>query len=452
MSLAEKVSEFIQKNNLITPGETILAAVSGGPDSTALSLILHSLQKKLKTTVVIFHLDHMVRKNSYKDTIFVEELAEKLGAQFLTYRYDVAAYAKQKKLSLQEAAREVRYNLLADAANKTGAAKIATGHQANDQIETFFLRLLRGAALTGLKSIPVKRDAIIRPLLNISRREILDYLQEQNQPYLTDPSNIKPVYLRNRVRSQLLPVLESLNPTYQSVLLNNINLINEEEQLLELLSTELAENLITQEGNFTVIEAASFDGLAASLKRRLIRRAILNVKGDLRAIESKHIGQITENYSKFGFSLELPGDLLFYRDYKVLRIGRKEYFRPVKLIEHHLKIGRSIELKPTGSVIEASLSKKCESSAFIACLDYAKIEPPLKVRSRQAGDRFQPLGNKGSKKLQDYFVDNKVPKFSRDSIAVIEDKEKIIWVSGFTIDERAKIDKSTKEILKLELR
>ena len=452
MRLAEKVFEFIRKNNLITPGETILAAVSGGPDSTALAFLLNSLQKELKTTLVIFHLDHMVRKNSYKDTKFVEKLAQALEAEFLAYRYDVPAYAIQNKLSLQEAARKVRYNLLAEAAEKTGAAKIATGHQANDQVETFFLRLLRGAALTGLKSIPVKRGEIIRPLLSTSRKEILDFLKEQNQHFLTDPSNIKPIYLRNRVRKELVPVLESLNPAYQSVLLNNINLINEEEQLLELLSTELAENLIKEDGDFTVIEADSFEGLAASLKRRIIRQAILEVKGDLRTIESKHIGLIADNYYKFGFTLELPGDLLFYRDYKLLRFGRKENFKPVKLKSRLLKIGSSIKLKPDGSVLEASISKKCESSQFKACLDYAKIKLPLRVRSRQAGDRFEPLGSKGSKKLQDYFVDKKVPKFSRDTIAVIEDKEKIIWVSGFSIDERVKIDKSTKEILKLELR
>lgn len=448
----KKILNFIHNNKLINKDDSLLLAVSGGSDSIALLKILNSLKGELAIKVAVFHLDHQIRKNSYKDSQFVASVAKNTGVRFIGRKYDVASFAKKNKLSLQEAGRLVRYRLLQKEASKVGANKIATGHQANDQIETFFLRLLRGAALTGLQGIPIKRGNIIRPLLNMPREELIRYLNAIKTPFLSDPSNIKPIYLRNRVRNELLPIIQTLNPSYLTVLLKNINLLNEEEQLLDLLSSELSSHLLKKENDFIVIDKKGFSSLAAALKKRLTRDAINLTKGNLRQIESKHIELIIENYADFGFTLELPNNLLFYSDYKLLRFGFKKAFKPQKIELTSISAGQEKEVKPLGNLLGAKIVKQCDSSPLVACLDYAKIKPPLKVRSRKRGDRFQPLGLKGTKKLQDYFVDVKVPKFLRDSVVIVEDQEKIIWIAGYQIDNRAKTDRKTKIILRLELK
>lgn len=448
----KEVLDFSIKNNLLTEGDSVLTAVSGGPDSVALSLWLHSISNELNITISIFHLDHQVRKDSNKDSRFVADFAQRLGLQFFDFKHDVPAYAEKNDLSLQEAGRHLRYDLLSKTAAKISATKIATGHQANDQVETFFLRLLRGASLTGLQSIPLKRGNIIRPFLNTPKNDILAYLKSKKQRFLIDPSNIKPVYLRNRVRKELMPVLQQLNPSYLQVLANNIGLINEEEQMLDLIASELARTLLMRDEDFISLPTEEFAGLNGALKRRLIRQAIYYIKGDLRSIEQKHIQLIIDNYHDFGFTLELPKNLLFYVDYNYLRFGLSKAFKPVPIKKTSLKIGRSVELPEISSSIEAKIIKKCQSSQFVVCLDYDRIKPPLMVRGRQPGDYIKPLGMSGTKKLQDFFVDSKVPKFKRDSVAIVQDKEKIIWVAGFSIDDRVKVDNQTKRILRLRLR
>ncbi|TET54014.1 MAG: tRNA lysidine(34) synthetase TilS [Actinobacteria bacterium] len=451
LNLEQKILTFIEGNSLIKDGDKVILAVSGGPDSVSLTLVLNALRQNLNIKLYIFHLDHQVRADSKKDRAFVKKLAKKFDIEFFAFSRNVESFSKRNKLTLQEGARQIRYDLLFDLAKKINADKIATGHQANDQVETFFLRLLRGAALTGLQSIPLKRDSIIRPLLEISRNEILQYLKEQKQEFLTDPSNIKPIYLRNRVRNELIPVIKKLNPTYQSVLLSNISLITEEEQLLDLLAKEISEEFFEKNKESISIKLNEFIGLNKSLKRRLLREAILKVKGNLRGIEYKHLQLTLENIDHFGFTLELPDNLLIYRDYKDLVITLKSAFKAKPIKKQTFNPEEEIEVKPIDLLLKTKKVKKCQFSQFITCLDYGKIKPPLTVRGRKPGDRFQPLGIKGTKKLQDFFVDLKVPRHQRDSIAIVEDSEKIIWVVGFEIDERVKVDEKTKSILRIEI-
>ncbi len=424
-----------------------MLAVSGGTDSTAMTLALNELKDDLGINLALFHLDHQIRDDSYKDSLFVQKLAQKINAPYFNEKFAVKEYAQKNKKSIQVAARDIRYKLLQETAKNIKAEKIATAHQANDQIETFFIRLLRGAALAGLKSIPVRRENIVRPLLNVSREEINSYLKEKKQIFLTDPSNIKPIYLRNQVRSDLVPVIEKLNPSFIPVLTKNITLINDEEEFLDSFTTAVASQLIKMENHVASIDLKEFKGLNVAIKRRLLRLAINNVKGNLLDIEQKHVELIINNLV-FGFTLELPSGLVAYIDYVDIKIGNKEAFRPVNNIKQGLDL---LEIA-TLPAKEAKSRHSNLSSKLVVSLDYDKIIPPLMVRGRQDGDSFKPLGLKGTKKLQDFFVDNKVPKHSRNSVIIVTDQEKIVWVAGHQIDDRAKIDKNTKTILQLSLR
>ncbi len=452
ISLENDFGLRVSENDLLAAGDKILIAVSGGPDSVALTLLMDSVKKRFEIELAVFHLDHQIRKDSSKDTEFVRDLCNQYGIDFYSEKRDVQAYAKKKKKSIQDAARKIRYDLLDKTAKRIKADKIATGHQANDQVETFFLRLLRGASMSGLQSIPARRDNIVRPILEFSKKQILDYLKSKGQPYLTDPSNIKPVYFRNRVRNELLPVLEELNPAYISVLSKNIRLINEEEKFIKNLAADTSSKLIKKQNDIVEINLQDFSNLESALKRRVLRKAIFDTKGDLLRIEYKHIETVIKNYDQFGFTLELPGDILIYIDYESIKLGPRDSFEPQKVRKSIVEIGKKVSLKPNGSYFESSLVKKCKSAPLVVCLDYDKIKPPLVIRNRETGDRFKPLGAKGTKKLQDFMVDKKIPKFSRDSIILVEDREKILWIAGYEIDERARIENRTKKILQLRIR
>ena len=452
ISLENDFRQSVTENNLLATGEKILIAVSGGPDSVALTLLMESIKNEGGIKLAVFHLDHQIRKDSFKDMEFVRDLCNQYAIDFYSEKRDVQAYAKKSKRSIQDAARKIRYDLLETTAKRINADKIATAHQANDQIETFFLRLLRGASLTGLQSIPLRRNNIVRPILEFSKERILEYLNSKGQRYLTDPSNIKPVYFRNRVRNELLPVLEELNPAYLSVLSKNISLINEEEKFIKKLAADTCSKLLKKQNRIVDIDLQDFSNLERTLKRRVLREAIFSIKGDLLRIEYKHIETVLKNYKQFGFTLELPGNVLIYRDYKSLKLGPEDAFKPQKVRKSIVGVCKKISLKPDTSYFESSLVKKCKSSSLAVCLDYDKIKPPLVIRSRKAGDRFKPLGAKGTKKLQDFMVDKKIPKFSRDSIILVEDREKILWVAGYEIDERAKIENGTKKMLQLRIR
>ncbi len=450
--LERKFLNNIINSELLSEDDKVIIAISGGPDSIALALLLNEVKERLGISLAIFHLDHKLREDSYKDTEFVRKFSEQLKLDFYSEQYDVKDLAKTTKKSLQDAARHVRYDLLSKTAKRINANKIATGHQANDQIETFFLRLLRGASLSGLRSIPAKRDNIIRPLLKFERKTLLNYLKAKEQPFLTDPSNSKDIYERNKVRSKLMPLLKELNPSYISVFAKNINLINDEEVLMSNLTDKLKPKLFESQNGVIDIDAGKFSGLEKALKRRIIREAILAIKGDLLKIEYNHIETVIENFDNFGFTLELPDNFLIYRDYVSLKIGSKKAFKPHIIDKQCADIGKTIVLSPTNSTFKSLIVKKRVNSSLAVCLDYAKIKPPISLRNRKDGDRFQPLGAKGTKKLQDFMVDKKIPKFSRDSVVLVEDQEKILWVAGWEIDERAKIDNTTEVLIQLTIR
>lgn len=454
----EKALETIRKYDMLKADDSVLVSVSGGPDSVALLHFLFSVRTELDIKLHVFHLNHLIRGEvSFEDAAFVEELANQLDLPISSLSFDIPAYICSKNLSLQEGAREVRYQLLHEVGMEVGADKIALGHNADDQVETFLMRIIRGTGPFGLKSIPPVRGQIVRPLIEITRKEIEEYLDRNSIKYRLDESNLKLDYLRNRVRHQLMPLLVAQNDRFHQNVLTTIKLISDDESCLDKLA-EQAFKEISRPADMITFSYAELSKFSLAVQRRVIRRAIETLKGNLREIEFRHIDIILTEMEANGTRIDLPGGIVVINEYGDLVFTFREELKTDSLLGKELSIPGTTGISSLGIEINATFQdpKKVDLNRDTdrerAFMDFGKIKLPLLVRTRRLGDRLIPLGMSQEKKLQDFFVDKKVPKRKRDKIPLIESQGRIVWIGGIVIDERVKVTDHTKKILVLEVR
>ena len=452
LQFLRRVEETIRRYGMISPGEVVVAAVSGGPDSVALLYALYWLRGKLDISIHVAHLDHMFRgEESAGDAEFVGKICAELGLPATIESRDVPAFIRETGLSEEEGARIVRYRFLEEVAERVGSGKVATGHTATDQAETVLMRLLRGSGLRGLSGIPpVRRGKVtfIRPLIRISRREIEELLKAEGIPFRIDSSNLKPVYTRNRIRLELMPLLREFNPRIEEILARAGEISAEEDELMERLAIEkLGELALERKEGFVRLRGDELAGLPVALRRRVVRAAVREVKGDLLNIDFDHIESILDLISSPNpnLKLDLPG-LRAERRYSELIItsepegGISEY-------EYRLPIPGEVEIPEAGLKLIAEVHEErppMPKNPDAALLDYDKLSPPLVVRNRRPGDRFRPLGMKGSKKVKDFFIDIKLPLPERDRVPILVSGGQIAWIVGHRIDDRFKVTGETK--------
>ncbi|MCL6471304.1 MAG: tRNA lysidine(34) synthetase TilS [Firmicutes bacterium] len=455
----DRVLSTIQKYRMLEAGDKVLVAVSGGPDSVALLHFLKQVETVYGLSLHVFHLNHEIRgREAAEDAQFVAGLASKLGVSSTLMRFDVPELAERNKLSLEEAAREARYRLMGDLAAKIKASKIALGHHADDQVETFLMRLIRGAGLEGLVSILPVRDLYIRPFIEITKDDILEYIKDNGLDFRIDASNEDLSILRNKIRHELIPLLTDYNPQFRGSLLKTIEVVREDQSHLNELTNAVFEALADVGNEIVRMPIQGLLAQSLSLRRRLVRKSIKWVKSDLRGIEFKHVEAILRGLSEVParFELELPGNIIVFTEYEQLVFAKKHLFAAPKLEVTELKIPGITFIEPLGIAIEAEhispRELKFEKNGNVAHLDAEKVPPKLKVRTRKPGDAFMPFGMVGEKKLQDFLVDEKVPRRERDRIPIVVGDDKVIWVAGFRIDDRFKVTEDTKQVLVLKLR
>ena len=459
--LNAKVKETIRKYRMLDPGDRVVVAVSGGPDSVCLLSVLHALAKDLDLTLHVAHLDHRFRgEESAADARFVEGLAQDMGIAATSESLDVPAYCAERGLSAQAGAREVRYAFLQQCAKAIGARRIALGHTANDQAETLLMRLVRGAGISGLSAIPPVRENIIRPLIGMTRSEVLAYLQEKGTDFRTDPSNEKPLYTRNRVRHELLPVLERFNPRVMEALAAEAFLLRDENEVIEAMLPDIIQKVLSVEREAVRIGREAFSRLLPALQRRVLRKAIELVAGD-DAIDHSWIrtgealGFMTEAQS--GRSMEVPGGLLLEREYDdlVIRARKQETVFCVPLAVPGETAVSAARLSIGTLLLETLPDPGADGGNYLwqAVFDYDKISLPLYLRNRRPGDRFCPAGMGGrSKKLQDYFVDEKVPQMRRNTAPLLATEQDVVWIVGMRTDGRFLPGPGTTKVLVVQVR
>jgi tRNA(Ile)-lysidine synthase len=455
--IEKSILKTIQDHKMLQKGDKVMVGVSGGVDSTALIYILDSLKQKLGIKLYLAHLNHLIRgRDTDLDEKYVREISKNLDIKCIIEKLNVPEFAKQNKLGLEDAARRVRYNFYERAARKTGANKIAVAHNANDNVETFLMRLIRGTGIRGLEGIPPKRGRIIRPLIGISREEIEIYLKKKNIKPRIDISNYDISFLRNSIRHKLLPLLRKYNGNINGVLLRTISMIKDLNEKIDSQAEKSFKRISSMDRSGILnLDIRRMKKLDKTIRSEVLRKAIGTIKADLTDITFQHIDDILFQMEKGRGEIHLPGIYIYVKRGAMLISGKKDPKRKNISFSYRLAIPGKIEDKGKGFVLRADIVKSLPLSRlkaknpYQAFIDYDKINKPLIIRNRRPGDRFHPLGLKGSKKLQDIFVDQKVDIDDRDNIPVIDDGEKIVWVAGYRMSEEVKVTPKTRKIVKL---
>jgi tRNA(Ile)-lysidine synthase len=470
----ESVELTLQANCRLDRQRATLAAVSGGPDSLCLLHLLWGLGYPL----VVAHLDHGLRAESAADALAVQRMAENLGVQYVHTHRDVQAYARQNSQSIEEAARTVRYHFLFEQAQSLGLQAVAVGHTADDQVETVMMHLLRGAGLSGLRgmsyhSLPnpwSQTIPLVRPLLGVWREEIMSYLHRQGLQPSLDPSNLEKRYYRNRLRQELIPQLEDLNPGARKRIWKMATLLQDEDETIERV-VEAAWGQCCQ-ADIPGAVAFEIDGLRnqpKGVQRRLIRRAIARLQPGLRDIDYEAVERALDflAVSTRTGQKDLAAGLRLVMEGKRMWIAAWRTDLPVTNLPQ-LVPGESLELTIPGEtrlssgwrlraeildVNETILAlAQANADPYQAWLDLDCLEQPLILRGRIAGERFRPLGMEGhSLKLSDFMVNARLPRQARESWPLLVSREGIIWVPGLRIAQTACIQPGTRQMLHLDL-
>ena len=450
--LINKVKDTIDRYNMLKKGDVVLVAVSGGPDSVSALEVLNAIKDEYSLSLHVAHLNHKFRKEADKEAEFVRKLAEERGIASTIEAIDVKSYCIKKGLSKQEGAREVRYNFLRKAADKIGAAKIVTGHTADDQAETFLMRLIRGSGTSGLSAIPPVSGRIIRPLIEIAKKEAVDYLKKNKIRYVKDPTNIKPVYLRNKIRLELLPLLiKRFNPNIVSALCRESDILREDDAFLNGIADAIFKEIVTvQEKDSITLNYLRFNGLHPAVRKRVIRRAVSELTGSLRRVSYQHITSAIDAIKNTGKGVDLPFNIRIERDYNNLKvnIGQEESAGIKEVVQ--LNVPGITEVSYFNIRLEtvingmAAVSETADTGLF----NLDRVALPLFIRSRREGDYFYPAGMAGRKKLKEFLIDHKIPRADREKIPILIDKNNaILWVMGLRMDERFRAKEDAKRRL-----
>jgi tRNA(Ile)-lysidine synthase len=464
-TLEQEVVGFIREQNLFSAGDRLVVAVSGGADSVCLLHILAQRRKELGVELHVAHLDHQLRgAESDSDASYVSALARRLNVPATIERRDVAAYRDQKGVSLEEAAREVRYSFLAEVAEEVSASKVVVGHTRDDHIETIVMHLLRGAGTAGLCGLQPRsvlpyggnngQLEVVRPLLALSRQETLDYCQRYNLVPRNDSSNVSPSFLRNRVRLELLPVLRSYNPGIDKALLRLADIAGDDISFIEKQASLLWEKLASREDDIIYLNMSQMIALPRAMQRQIFRRAVKQLRGNLKDVEADHIEAMMDFLSKpAGKKLYLTDGLMLSTEYGRLVLASAQASTcPLPAFEGTFRIEIPGETDLPGWRIRADIIRGVvgEEDGLSASFDLDKVGRELTVRRRRPGDRFQPFGMRQTKKLQDFMVDSRIPRSWRDRVPLVCSPEQILWLVGWRIDDRVKVTEHTKDILHLQ--
>ncbi|MCR5657777.1 MAG: tRNA lysidine(34) synthetase TilS [Bacteroidales bacterium] len=454
--MLEQFQAYINRCNLMAEGDKLILALSGGIDS----MVLADLLLQTKVEFVAAHCNfHLRDEESDGDDWFVRKFAEKRGIQCFVKHFETEKYAAKHGISIEMAARDLRYSWFEQLRRQLGYDKIVVAHHADDQAETFFINLLRGAGLRGLKGMQPRNGVIIRPLLWASREQIRQYAVENQVTWREDHTNAESVYLRNKIRNQLLPVFDELQPGARQGLYKSLEFLASENELYRELLKEKLSNLVEEQGGVSVI---------ARRNDEAIQNNTLDCHATLAMTKNEQL--LFEWLRQYGFNtdqchfifeaMETGIGNKYYSSTHQLVIGRNELqLYEIKSImddEIQIEIGDEEILSPIHlqlSKLEKTADFVIDKSPEVAQLDFDRIRFPLTMRHWRYGDRFHPLGMKGSKLLSDFFVDQKFTEWQKRNVWLLATADgDILWVVGQRMDDRFKVTAETKSVFRCEMK
>lgn len=458
--MLQKVLSTIDEYQMFQKGDKVIVGVSGGPDSMCLLHILYLLKEKMHIEIVVAHVNHCLRGNEAdEDEIYVEEYCKKMNIEYYSKRIDINSIALEKNISCETAGREARYDFFYELKKKLSAQKIAVAHNANDQAETVLMRIMRGTGLAGVVGIkPIRDNLVVRPIIRLTRREIESYCKDNRISTRIDKTNLESIYSRNKIRLELIPYMEK---NFNSDIVNTINrfanILFKDNEYIDLVASDKYREYCALECGKIIMRKELFKEHEAIVSR-VIRIALKELKGNLYNLETKHIYDIIHiQRGDTGKRVTLPENLVAINNYG--NINMYMYVPPVnkEKKEFVLEIGEKYFIKEKNLFLKIEIQTKGEEynlkgNNFTKYFDYEKIKGQITFRYRRQGDKFQPIGMLGTKKLKDIFMDLKIPKEERDEIPLICFGDEIAWVWGYRISEKFKIDKDTNKILRIQFR
>ncbi len=455
-----QVDRYIQQHHMLQRRDRIVVGVSGGADSICLLKVLMSLRDTYLLDLFVVHVNHGLRgEEAYRDQRYVEEFCEKAGIPCTTYEEDVAGYSSKYRCSLEEAGRILRYRAFEREYKAKSCNKIAIAHNKNDLAETVLFHLVRGTGLKGLAGIVPVREPYIRPLLAVTRTEIEAYLKEEETSYCTDSTNLETDFTRNKVRLQVIPLLNEVNNQAVSHIAGVSSHIYEVEEYLKKQTDILYERIVTERNGLYSVDIASISREEPVLVKRVLRQIIGNVAGRLKDIEEVHVYSVYELPSKgVGKQLNLPYGVLARCGYSNLEIGKSKNgvlapneesinSLPVEVKVPETYLIPEIRKKITFSFLDYEKNMAIPKNSCTKWFDYDKIKNAIFLRTRKPGDFMQINKEGGTKPLKEIFINDKIPKEKRNNIPLLCDGAHVMWITESRISEAYKLSCESKKIL-----
>jgi tRNA(Ile)-lysidine synthase len=472
----KRVRETLEKQGMLSYGDRVGVAVSGGPDSVALLNVLIIIAPEYGLELSVLHLNHGIRgEASDNDETFVSEIAKSKGLPLRAKTVSVPAIMKKKKGSLEEISREERYKFFEEILREDNLDKIAVGHNLEDQAETVIIKFLRGSGMEGLRGmLPIRDGIYIRPLINVARSEIDSFLEKEGIGFVRDESNGSAKFMRNRIRNELIP---ELRDKYNNSLVATINrtatiLRIEDDFMQRTVEAILSDWGISRDENEVRIEITKLAPLHEALRQRIIKELLEDKTSPKKGIGYRHVRAVMDlaEGEKVSGVLSLPYNVVIGREYDTIIISQSEGLRHSSGLKRRKR--QSFEGEKTGgysyqvnipcriAVPDADVNFSFEfvggdeidvglkNAVF---LDYTKIVSPLYIRNVREGDRLQPLGMEGTKKLSDIFIDKKIPKGKREHIPLVADGKSVLWIPEIALSQRVKITDMTEKVVKVEI-
>ncbi|MCL2670302.1 MAG: tRNA lysidine(34) synthetase TilS [Syntrophaceae bacterium] len=473
VTLLDKVRETLNRHAMLTVGDHVLAAVSGGRDSVALLKLLVSLAPEYRLRLTVGHFNHGLRgEEAEGDADFVRQLAGRVGVAFASGKAAKGLYQRRRGRSVEEIAREERYRFLEATAAACGASRIATGHHRRDQAETLLLHLIRGCGLEGLRGIPpVREGKIIRPLLYATKQEIEGFLRREGLPYREDSSNQNVRYLRNRIRQGLLPELaDRYNPQMEEGLARLAEIVRRDDDYLQSATAEILQGWDVRTGAADpFIPLESFRSLHEALQARVVKGLLEACPGAAGKVGYRHVEAVLRLCQRKATQtgrLDLPCAMTVMKEGDILRL-RKDTGRQNRRVmdgkgmadkayAYPVTVPGTVPVPEAGKTFRFTWTESPGGQGFrevpsVVYLAEEGMIPPLVLRNFRPGDRITPLGMRGTKKVHDVYIDQKIPRDKRGEIPLLADAGSVLWIAGRMISERVKVTGRSLKVLKAEM-
>jgi tRNA(Ile)-lysidine synthase len=453
--MIEQIRKNLKDHIGIKEDQNIVLGLSGGPDSVFLFHMLRILQAEMGFHFTCAHINHMYRgDDADHDEKFVVSLCSLHNIECQVLKKNASEFAQDMKMSLEEAGRAIRYGFFRKILLVKGEGFIATAHNLDDQAETVLQRIIRGTGIDGLVGMTLKSQDIIRPILDIKRKDIESYLNYNDYDYCVDKTNKQLIYGRNRLRLDLIPYIEKeYNSRFSDSLIRLSHLALQDHELLYETTLEAYNKIRRRLRGQIHIDLNGFNALSVGLRSRLIRMAIEEIKGNRTNVQYSNIESSIAlcERKETGKRIDLPDNIALEIAYDKIIIKSKV---EVKDFEYNIIVGLPIFIAEISVIVDSYETNKTDftKKTNVIAIDYDKIIGNLKIRNRRDGDTFTPLGMSGTKKLKDFFIDEKIPREQRYTTPILTDDKEIIWIAPYRMSEHYKIDESTNRIVVFEIK